>query len=457
MRENKSPWLHNFNYERKVQQLKGSVFADVAILGGGISGVVTAYEILENTNKKVCLIEGDLVAHGATGHNAGYVEAEFEKPFKEIVKEYGLDVARSGKYELDSAWEYFFEIWDKLNLGTISKSKSHKAYSNKESFIDAIQEEYLKYGKLDKKIYLDDHDNWMNEIPENYKEYIEKINCDELKNLLEISHNDDGYRGIIVDDIVVGNSALFTEELVKYCLKKYSDRFQVFEKSFVNSIRLLQNTNTILDSLYGVCICDKVVLCTNGFENFNIYGPLGRQVSADFHHNVSGLIGYMMATFISEKEEERIGLNRGGKFYKGDKKKNVNLLDVEPYIYYTNRKFRYEVLGGGLLSLGGPDVRLRDRKVYKKDHEFDEKIYSDLEAFQKDTFNISENPIFKWHGLMGYTKTNIRMVGQDKRFLDLFYNLGCNGIGIIPSVAGAKRIAKLISGERLPKSIFDPR
>lgn len=452
MRQNKSPWLHNFNYERKIKQLVGSVYTDIAVLGGGISGASTAFALLKYTDKKVCLIEGDLVAHGATGHNAGYVEAEFEKPFKEIVKEYGLNIARNGKYEIDNAWDFFFEMYDTLNLPKPGFTKSHKTYLSKEYFIEAIQEEYLKYGELKKEIFLDESCGWIDFVPENFKNKIKLISKKEILNTLELHNDNLGFCGLITAKIVVANSALLTEELVKYCQQKYPERFEVYEKSFVNSVRLLQNTNVVLDSLRGVCVADKIIICTNGFENYKIYGPIGSEIDSDFHHNVSGLIGYMMATFVNKSS-----IDSGGKFYAKDKVEKKDILDVEPYIYFTKRNFKHDLLSGELLSLGGPEVKLHDRRIYKKDHEFDENIYNELEKFQKNILEVNEKPIFKWHGLMGYTKTNIRIVGQDKKFMDLFYNLGCNGIGIIPSVAGAKRIARLINGEKLPTSIFDPK
>jgi len=38
----------------------------------------------------------------------------------------------------------------------------------------------------------------------------------------------------------------------------------------------------------------------------------------------------------------------------------------------------------------------------------------------------------------------------------LIYNIGCNGIGILPSIYGGKRVVQAILGETLPQSIFDP-
>ncbi|MDI9355183.1 MAG: hypothetical protein QM532_03265 [Cyanobium sp. MAG06] len=37
------------------------------------------------------------------------------------------------------------------------------------------------------------------------------------------------------------------------------------------------------------------------------------------------------------------------------------------------------------------------------------------------------------------------------------YNLGCNGVGIMPSIYGGERIVKILNKETLEESIFDPK
>ena len=64
---------------------------------------------------------------------------------------------------------------------------------------------------------------------------------------------------------------------------------------------------------------------------------------------------------------------------------------------------------------------------------------------------------FAWHGLMGYTKDKIRRVGCEPANPVLMYNLGCNGVGLLPSIAGGLRIARLHCGMTLEPSIFDPK
>jgi glycine/D-amino acid oxidase-like deaminating enzyme len=64
---------------------------------------------------------------------------------------------------------------------------------------------------------------------------------------------------------------------------------------------------------------------------------------------------------------------------------------------------------------------------------------------------------FVWHGLMAYTEGQIRVVGAEPRNPVLLCNLGCNGVGFLPSIHGGHRVARLLSGERLAPSLFDPR
>jgi glycine/D-amino acid oxidase-like deaminating enzyme len=64
---------------------------------------------------------------------------------------------------------------------------------------------------------------------------------------------------------------------------------------------------------------------------------------------------------------------------------------------------------------------------------------------------------FQWHGLMGYMHGRVRVIGAHPGHPELLYNLGCNGVGFLPSIHGGSQIARLLAGETLPPSIFDPR
>lgn len=95
-----SPWLYRLFHRRSVRRLKGEAKADIAVIGGGISGVLTAYYLLTETDRDVVLLEADRMAEGATGHNAGVVTAYIERPVVEMVGEYGVEKTAAGIREL---------------------------------------------------------------------------------------------------------------------------------------------------------------------------------------------------------------------------------------------------------------------------------------------------------------------------------------------------------------------
>ncbi len=59
-------------------------------------------------------------------------------------------------------------------------------------------------------------------------------------------------------------------------------------------------------------------------------------------------------------------------------------------------------------------------------HESYEEIKGFLKKYRHE--KVPENFPYTWHGLMGYTKTGLRYIGQDSQTPHLWYNLGCNGV-----------------------------
>ena len=58
---------------------------------------------------------------------------------------------------------------------------------------------------------------------------------------------------------------------------------------------------------------------------------------------------------------------------------------------------------------------------------------------------------------MGYNDGGVRVIGAHPRHRRLLYNLGCNGVGLLPSIHGGHRIARLLAGDEPGPSVFDPR
>ena len=91
-----SYWLDNF-YEAR-PALSGNITTDIVIIGGGITGVSTAYHCAKRGLKTI-LIEKDIIASGAAGKNGGMVVEGLSVPFITSIKQIGLDATKDHWYE----------------------------------------------------------------------------------------------------------------------------------------------------------------------------------------------------------------------------------------------------------------------------------------------------------------------------------------------------------------------
>ncbi|KAG7822318.1 hypothetical protein KL928_000793 [Ogataea angusta] len=67
--------------------------SDVLIIGSGLSGASVAFNLLEQTDEKVLLLEARDVCSGATGRNGGHMRSYYHHDQYEFSKNYGQKVA----------------------------------------------------------------------------------------------------------------------------------------------------------------------------------------------------------------------------------------------------------------------------------------------------------------------------------------------------------------------------
>ena len=74
--------------------VRGTIRADVCIVGGGFTGLWTAIHLSEQEpSLAVALVEADVCGSGASGRNGGFVMSWWSK-FGSLVKACGVDGAR---------------------------------------------------------------------------------------------------------------------------------------------------------------------------------------------------------------------------------------------------------------------------------------------------------------------------------------------------------------------------
>jgi len=460
---NNSPWIHQLDHEREIKKLEKDGSADVAVIGAGIAGISTAFYLLKHTEKSVAVIEGYKLAHGATGHNAGQLVTYFERPFSALVDEFGLELAVLGQKDINSAWDLLDEIYKEAGLNIpLARFTGYAGYSTKEQVLNHLENAYLRRsgGLYVEPIGIAEDAPFLAELPEKYKKLITLLPREEIA--LKLETFDTQYLAIGSTEKGVMNSALFCQEVVNYLLEKYPKRFSLYEHTSVGKV-VVHDEKVILDGGEHTFECKSIVLCTNGFDNFEIFTPSGLSVDSRFHHSISGVVGFMSGYL-----EKHTGAPAALSYFQ---KEDSGITDNpgEPYFYITRRSYESELPPGkhDLVSVGGPDYLLEDTKTYKRDLEFSAKAREQIEKFLKRAYDKNKkdlpagqgqaglDQIFLWHGVMGYTKNMVRMIGPDPSSPRLYYNLGCNGVGLLPSIFGGFKVARQLAGVLFPPSIFD--
>lgn len=451
MRTNRSPWIHQLDASRAPWRLEHDLETDVAIVGAGIAGVATAFFTLADTKKRVALLERYKLAHGATGHNAGQVVSYFERGFASLADEFGLELAAAGEGAIEGAWELLERMYAEAKLDIpFARFTGHAGLLSYQQVLWHLSGNKLRRqaGGLGKRrIILADDAPFLADIPAEFRPLYTVVPRGEVLDTLETKRAD--FVGALSFKKGCVNSALLCQEVIRHLLAAYPDRFALYEHTPVHKA-VLREQHAILDADRGTVVAQRVVLCTNGFESIRIINDSGLDIDAKYHHLVSGKIGYMSGYL------ETLNKPPAAISYYTDPRAGFD----NSYYYLTRRPFEYERgFQHNLISVGGPDQDLSEGGAYSHADGYPDDAVQKIDGFVRSVYDTDPNKtidyVFTWHGLMGYTRNGVRLIGAEPKNETLLYNLGCNGIGILPSVYGGWRISRLLRGDTLEKSIFD--
>jgi len=457
-----SPWLYQLMHKRPIDTLSGDMKTEVAIVGAGIAGVMTAYYILKYTDKQVLMIDGSKVAHGATGHNAGQLIAEFERELHDIAREFGVEEAISAEKAVNHAWVLLEEVFSEASLTTpYSTFMGYNGYQSIGRLMDELKNNALRReaGEPIHNIFIADTAEGLDEIPHAFKDLYNVIPHEHILDLLE-TNNKDYIAALSIRKGCI-NGAMLCEEIVGYLLGTYAGRFILVEHAPIKEV-VLEEEYAILRGVEHQIECDKVILCTNGFSKFRIINNAGNDIDTLFHHQIHGFVGYMAGYIEALNQQPNALAYYAERSRKSRHRKTEEEYYDDPYFYLTRRPYEVEKNEThNLVCLGGPEIYLADTSSYDPHGVYDKLMAEQMDRFLKSTYRHTPKDglqfKFTWHGLMGYTSNGIRLIGPEPLNPVLMYNLGCNGVGIMPSIYGGHRIAQILAGEEVVPMIFDPK
>ncbi|PAL05865.1 FAD-dependent oxidoreductase [Peribacillus simplex] len=121
-------------------RLEKDIHVDVVIVGGGITGLTSAY-LLVNEGLKVAVLEADGLLNGTTGHTTAKVTAQHGLIYDEFIHNIGRSKARL-YYEANAEAVRFIEK-------TVEQHKINCDFSKQDAYIYATTEEYAR--KIEKE------------------------------------------------------------------------------------------------------------------------------------------------------------------------------------------------------------------------------------------------------------------------------------------------------------------
>lgn len=120
---------------------------DVAVIGGGIVGITTAY-ILQKSGVKVAIYESDRIACGTTGHTTAKLTSQHGLIYNSLIHDFGLNKALHYANSNEWALSFVKDIISELSIDCDFIEQDSYIYTQDEAYLDQIRKEVDAAKKL---------------------------------------------------------------------------------------------------------------------------------------------------------------------------------------------------------------------------------------------------------------------------------------------------------------------
>ena len=360
---------------------------DVLVLGGGISGALTAHYLVQE-GIDCTLVDGRTIGLGSTCASTSLLQYEIDTPLHELIKMTGEKNAVRSYKLCESAI---------LKLGTLAKKIGQPDFSSKKSLYNAAYKKDISFLKKEFDVR---------------KKYGCKVKWLDGKTIL----SDFGFHSpaaILSDIAAVTDSYLFTHLLLQFNVKK---GLKVFDRTLITSIK--HNKRDVqLKTQENFSITAKKIVYATGYEVVDI---------------ISKPVVNLNSTYATASES----FNMPQKFGRNDV---IIWNTAKPYLYMRTTNDNRIIIGG------------RDEEFFshiKRDKLIPKKTKQLQSDFEKLFPSIPFKPEFSWAGTFGSTKDGLPYIGPYKDLPNSFFALGFGGNGITFSQVAGEIIASLIKGKK---------
>ena len=376
----------NFNLEK----LTKNINCEIAIIGGGYTGLLCAINLIENYNLDVILLEAGKVGWGASSRNGGFCSfPPIKTSFKRLQRIYGKEETKKFFQNAVEGSNYTKDIISNYNIDCDVTGESNfivAHHPNKFKQIKEQAEVYKNEFSIQTEIYS--------------KEEFNNIGHGGTEQFGALSYKP----GFAI------NPLKFVNGIAKYALSK---KLKIFEHTFVDKIDKI-NGSYNLKTKEGSVNAKKIVVATNGFYQEGLVPQLNNRILP--------VISNIIVTRQLTKNE--IDLHNFKTFSPIANTKNL--------LYYYRKLPDNRILFGTRGDFIGSDhSNLVRSKI--------------MENFFKNIFpswsNISVD--YNWRGLIAMSQKLTPSIGKIKNE-EIYYGFGYHGVGVASAPWTGKQLSKLV-------------
>lgn len=378
-------WLVKNGLLNEYPSLDENLDCEVVVLGGGISGALTAYYLTE-AGINCIVVDGRAIGCGSTCASTSLLQYEIDTPLFQLQNQIGIAQANRAYQLCGRAIKELSKIAKQIGFKDFRYRKSlYFAHSEKD--VPFLTNEF----EARKKNHFD----------------VEFLNQSEIKEMFGFSSP----AGILSGLAAQTDAYAFTHALHQYNLKKGC---KVFDRSPIVKIKNSKQ-NIILTSENNHTITAEQIVYATGYEAVN----------------------YIKKKIITLQSTYAIISENGGPQFKSWSHDVLLWNTANPYLYMR-------VVNGNRIIVGG-----RDEPFYnpqKRDRLLESKSQKLEKDFKKLFPNIPFKLEYKWTGTFGSTKDGLPYIGAYKPMPRSFFSLGFGGNGITFSQIAGEINRDLILG-----------
>ncbi|MEO5563195.1 MAG: FAD-dependent oxidoreductase [Chitinophagaceae bacterium] len=387
LRSNYPYWLLRHGIIESFPSLQENVTTQIAIMGGGISGALTAWH-LQNAGFDVVLVDRRHIGMGSTAASTALLQYEIDVPLHKLIKKVGEKNAVQSYLLCRQAIDDIEDICTKLKAKGVFERKPSLQYASYKKDYGDLREEY----EVRKK----------NGIPLQWlekKEIRDKFGFSKSAALL--SKDGAGLDAYQLTHLLLANS-------IRKGLRVFDHTEVVDIHHGARSVELL--------TADGKKIRAKKLVIACGYESQR-YIPMQVQ-------QLHSTYAIVTEPFIRKEFWYR----------------NALIWETaEPYLYMRTTSDNRILMGGKDIPFSDPFKR--DNLIYSKTKAL-EKSFHDL--FPSIPFKTD----FKWAGTFASTRDGLPFIGSIRQRPHTYFSLGFGGNGITFSIIAAQIIRDELKGKK---------